>query len=84
MNEIPNKETLYSLLDWLVRNFHEEIKPFEAIHDNYNQTCIWHCFGCCGEFLSKFPHWERPTLKTFLHTPNCRYVQLMKLFPQYE
>ena len=38
----------------------------------------WGCYGCDGEFVSVWPQWEKPTLETFPHKPDCRYVAVMR------
>lgn len=66
------------LLKWVVRTRGEEFAPFEAIFDEAMQIQVWHCWGCDGEFISRWPRWEKPTLRTFKHKHGCRYVAVIK------
>lgn len=65
-------------LKWVVHTLGCELEPFEGMFDESAQITLWHCYGCDGEFISKWPRWEKPTIKTFGHNPDCKYVQVIK------
>jgi|GEM_PF-4525498 len=77
--ESDNNFDALALLRWVAETFKEEIAPFQAITDLHLQIATYHCWGCDGEFESRWPRWEEPTLETFPHKPDCRYTALVRL-----
>ena len=63
-------------INWLYS--HSKAEPFEAVFEG-SQTCYWHCYGCDGEFISRWPQWEKPTLDNFQHKKDCKYVSMLKV-----
>jgi len=66
---------------------YKEVILFLYEHSNINPSVMWSnkteeaylCHGCSGEFISSFPNWEKPTLKTFKHKKNCKYTKVLNI-----
>lgn len=63
-------------IEWLY--LHSKSEPYEAMFEG-SDTSYWHCCGCEGEFVSRWPNWEKPTLNNFPHKNNCKYLLVLKL-----
>lgn len=55
------------------------LHPWQAWTDYGAQASAYHCWGCKGEFLSRWPRWDEPTDKTFPHSKDCRYIAAKKV-----
>lgn len=64
--------------DTIMRTFDRTLAPWHASTNYEEQIRTYHCFGCSGEFQSRFPNWAEPTLETFPHGPDCHYVAYVK------
>ena len=51
------------------------IEPYSAWNNHAGDEEGYHCKGCNGEFISHWPRWEKPTIKTFPHEENCAYIK---------
>lgn len=70
------KETEKEAIEWLY--IHSKAEPYEGMFEG-SQTSYFYCHGCDGEFISRWPRWETPTLKTFPHKKDCKYVSMLKV-----
>ena len=65
-------------IEWIYNCYGTKIGP----HVTWGQgpeTEAYGCYGCKGEFISRWPRWEEPTLKTFPHEKDCKYVKSLKV-----
>ena len=63
-------------IKWLYK--HADIEPYEGMHEG-SQTSYWFCKGCSGEFISRWPKWEKPTVENFPHKSKCTLVEVLKV-----
>ena len=58
----------------------EHLRPWSAWSelDSHPQRRGFHCWGCEGEFISIWPRWEEPTVETFPHRPECKYLAYLQ------
>jgi hypothetical protein len=67
-------------LKWVFEIADEEfLQPWKAWSDYNQQITAYHCWGCGGAFISKWPEWEKPTDNTFPHSDGCMYMAAKRL-----
>ena len=74
---MTEREALRWMLD-IMDQFGGTIHPYLAFTDETRQVRAYHCHGCAGTFLSRWPSWETPTLETFPHAIDCSYVAAVR------
>jgi hypothetical protein len=74
----------FSVLRWIKDKAGESLEPYGAITDLDKQEETWNCHGCGGEFLSRWPKWEKPTDATFPHEAECMYLKASRLLASAE
>lgn len=59
------------IIAFFMEHSRETLEPYEAFGEGPEKS-YYHCRGCNGEFLSRWPEWKEPTVETFPHDADCK------------